>query len=448
MIPDQYRRAHDWLWTREPRSPAQRALLHLARYVMALARDLIEGDISLRAMSLVYTTLLSLVPFLALAFSVLKALGVHDSLEPVLQQMLQSLGDQAAAVTKNIIGFVDNIKVGVLGFVGVITLLYTAVSMISKIEGSFNFIWNIQRTRGVTRRFSEYLTVLLVGPILIFAALGITATVRNSSIVTQLASIEPFGTAILLLTKAAPYVLIVGAFTFLYGFIPNTRVRLKAAATGGLFAGVAWESASAAFATFVSGSHQYSAIYSGFAIVIVLLIWLYLGWLIILFGCRLSFYVQNPAFLKITNDPPPPGSREAEVLALRVILAIAERFTAGAPALTLEQLVQLLGVPLERLERSINVLASAGLIAEVLPERRWLPLRDPASLSVAELWRLVRGRIEDFPAGDVQARRAAAFIQATEQRIAEQASPSLRDWLQSEPAQARVTESGKGGARA
>ncbi len=428
MIPDQYRRLHDWLWTREPGSPAQRRLLHTARYVIALARDLIEGEISLRAMSLVYTTLLSLVPFLALAFSVLKALGVHDSLQPVLQQLLQSLGDQATAVSNNIIGFVDNIKVGVLGFVGVITLLYTAVSMISKIEGSFNFIWNIQRTRGLTRRFSEYLTVLLVGPILIFAALGLTASVRNSNIVTRLASIEPFGTAILLLTKAAPYVLIIAAFTFLYGFIPNTRVRLKAAATGGVFAGLAWESASAGFATFVSGSTQYSAIYSGFAIVIVLLIWLYVGWLIILFGCRLSFYVQNPRFLRITTDPPPPGSREIELVSLRVMAAIAEGYVeANAP--TLEQLTKRLGVPVERVERSIDLLSRAGLVAETLPERRWLPLRDPATLSVNQIWCLLRGRTEDLDRSDAQAVHAAAFINDLEARVMTQAAPSLRDWV-------------------
>jgi membrane protein len=434
LIPDQYRRVHDWLWTREPHSRLQRALLHTARYALALTRDLIEGEISLRAMSLVYTTLLSLVPFLALAFSVLKALGVHDSLQPVLQEMLQSLGSQAAVVTQNIIGFVDNIKVGVLGFVGVVTLLYTAVSMISKIEGSFNFIWNIERTRGVTRRFSEYLTVLLVGPILIFAALGLTASVRSSAIVTTLASIEPFGTAIVLLTKAAPYVLIVGAFTFLYGFVPNTRVGLKAATIGGVFAGITWESASAAFATFVSGSQQYSAIYSGFAIVIVLLIWLYVGWLIILFGCRLSFYVQTPAFLKITREPPPPGSRESEILSLRVIAEIAQAFTRSEPAPTLEQLSQRLGVSLVRLERSINLLSNAGLIAEALPERRWVLLRDPSTLSLAAVWHSTRGTVETFAADDIPAQRALAFVDGIEQAVADLPSADLREWLQASTA--------------
>jgi membrane protein len=429
MLPDPYHRVHGWLWNREPSSTLGRRALHVGRYALALLRDLIEGEISLRAMSLVYTTLLSLVPLLALAFSVLKAFGVHNKLQPLLEQVLSPLGDQAIVITQNILVFVDNMKVGVLGSIGVGMLLYTAVSMISKIEASFNFIWKIGRTRGATQRFGEYLSVLIIGPVLVFSALGLTASVRSSEIVTALARIEPFGTTIVLLTQLAPYALIVGAFTFLYAFIPNTRVRLAAAAGGGLFAGVVWESASIGFATFVASAGSYSAIYSGFAIVIILLIWLYLGWLIILFGCRLAFYIQNPRYLSGVIEVRSPGSRESEFLAFRVMSLVVSRFLAGQPALRIEDAQRSLGVSGETLEPAIALLIRQEVLAESQPDRRLLPAKDPASYTLAQLWKWSRGPVPDLRGYSEDDRRARALLDRLETEAANAGSETFADWL-------------------
>lgn len=429
MPPNPYHRVHSWLWTREPKSLLQRGALHVARYALALLRDLIEGEISLRAMSLVYTTLLSLVPFLALSFSVLKALGVHNSLQPVLAQLLAPLGEQAAVITQNVIGFVDNIKVGVLGSIGVGLLLYTAVSMISKIESSFNFIWKIGQTRATTQRFGQYLAVLIVGPVLVFSALGLTASVRSSAIVTHLAQFEPFGTTLLVLTELAPYALIVAAFTFMYGFIPNTRVKLSAAAAGGLFAGIGWQSASIGFAHFVGGATSYSAIYSGFAIVIVLLIWLYLGWLIVLFGCRLAFYIQHPRYLSGFVEAAPPGSRESELLALRLMALTVTRFLAGEAALSYEDAQRSLAVTGERLERTVAELVRNGVLAEIQPGRHLLPARDPSSYTLAQLWSWSRGAEPEMRGRDAGERRAVEFLHRIESEAAVVGSMSLSEWL-------------------
>ena len=423
-----YRRAHDWVWTREPASRYRRWLLHAARYALALVRDLFEGEISLRAMSLVYTTLLSLVPMLALAFSVLKALGVHDSLEPVLEQLLRPLGDQGPEIAHSIIGFVDNMKVGVLGFLGVILLIYTAVSMITKVEGSFNFIWKIGQARGFSKRFSEYLVVLMVGPMVVFAALGLTASLRSNRLVVDLLTIEPFGSAILLLTKALPYLLIIGVLSFFYAYIPNTRVRVKAAAIGGLFGGVVWQSASVAFATFVANAN-YKAIYSGFAIVIVLLLWVYVGWLIILMGCRLAFYVQYPRYLPGTVEPPPPASRAAEFLALRLMAQVGGRFLAGEQPLGFEELLRRLAVPAEHLERTVGCLLRREVLVEAAPGRRLLPARDLETYSVNQLWLWSRGELPESPAYNAGDRQALVILAGFEERAASQSSPSLRDWL-------------------
>lgn len=430
MIPaTYYQRLHAWVWNTEPGSRLGRQVLHVARYAMALARDMAEGEISLRAMSLVYTTLLSLAPLLALAFSVLKALGVHDSMEPVLQQLLQPLGDQAGVIAQHLIGFVDNMQVGVLGFLGVIMLIYTAVSMITKVESSFNFIWKIGDARGFTKRFSEYLVVLLIGPMVVVAALGMTASARSNHVVMDVMAIEPFGSLILFMTKMVPYLLIIGVLAFIYSYIPNTRVQMRPAAIGGLFGGVVWQSASAAFATFVANTN-YTAIYSGFAILIVLLLWIYVGWLIILMGCRLAFYVQYPRFLPGVADPPPPSSRAAEFLALRLMALVGRRFLDGEPPLAFEELRRQLAVPSQHLERTISGLLLREVVAEVQPGRKLLPARDLDSYSVTQLWLWSRGDAPESPAHQELDRQVLAAIGELESRaVSGQPGPSLRDWL-------------------
>jgi membrane protein len=439
MIPNTYhQRLQAWLWNREPASPGGRVLLHLARYAMALARDMVQGEISLRAMSLVYTTLLSLAPLLALAFSLLKALGLHESLEPILEHMLSPLGDQAPVIADHMIGFVDNMKVGVLGFLGVILLVYTSVSMITKVEEAFNFIWKIGRARAIGQRFSEYLVVLMIGPMLVVAALGLTASVRSNRLVMDLMTIEPFGGGILFLTKMVPYLLIIAVLTFIYAYIPNTRVSFRAAGVGGLFAGVVWQSASVAFASFVANTN-YKAIYSGFAVVIVLLLWIYVGWLIIMVGCRLAFYVQNPRFLSGTTEPP-PASRGAELLALRLMSLVGRRFQAGQPPLGFDELRCRLGVPDEHLEQVTALLLRRELLAELQPGRRLLPARDLDSYPVDELWLWSRGEIPAVPPGAADEQRALELLRALEQRAAA-GGPAFGQWLR-EGAPQRADQSG------
>lgn len=427
MIPNTYyQRLQSWLWNREPASRGGRLVLHLARYAMALARDMVRGEISLRAMSLVYTTLLSLAPLLALAFSLLKALGLHESLEPMLERMLSPLGDQAPVIAEHLIGFVDNMKVGVLGFLGVILLVYTSVSMITKVEEAFNFIWKIGRARAIGQRFSEYLVVLMIGPMLVVAALGLTASLRSNSLVVGLMTIEPFGGGILFLTKMVPYLLIILVLTFIYAYIPNTRVSLRAAAVGGLFGGVVWQSASVAFASFVANTN-YTAIYSGFAVVIVLLLWIYVGWLIIMMGCRLAFYVQNPRFLSGIVEPP-PASRSAEFLALRLMALVGRRFLAGEPALGFDQLRCQLGVPDEHLERVAALLVRLEVLAELQPGRRLLPARDLDSYRVDELWLWSRGEIPAVPPGDAEEQRVLDLLRRLE-RDSAVPGPAFGEWL-------------------
>lgn len=385
----------------------------------------------MRAMSLVYTTLLSLVPFLALGFSVLKALGVHNTLEPVLFEFLRPLGPQAAEVTANIIGFVEKIQVGLLGSLGVALLFYTAISLIQKVEASFNFIWRIERPRPFAQRIGEYLSVLMVGPVVVFLAIGLTASVLNSGFVAQIKEIAPFGFVLYGITRLVPYAMIVGMFTFLYAYMPNTKVTWRAAAVGGLTAGVLWQSASLAFASIVAGATNYDAIYSSFAVIILLLIWLYIGWLILLIGCQLAFYVQHPAHMKAERHVPLPAGRQAEYLALMIMATAGRRFLEGKPAMAPEEFARELGAPPEHVARAVDTLITCGFLAETGRQRTQLtPARDLDSVTLGELWRAIRGGNAGLRPLQALGRDVVKLIDQAESGFNESHGRlTLRDWL-------------------
>jgi membrane protein len=295
------------------------------RFTYVLIRDLSQGNLNLRAMSLVYTTLLSLVPLLAISFSVLKGFGVQNQMQPLLENLLAPLGTQGAEVTHQIIGFVDNMKVGVLGAVGLGLLIWTVISLMQKIESAFNFAWRVTQVRPFARRFGDYLSVILVGPVLAFASLGATASLAALDL-GDLAAVAPvFRTVI----KLVPYFLIVAAFTFIYSFLPNTKVTIRAAFVGALVAGLLWNIAGWIFASFVVGSSQYTAIYSAFATLILFLIWLYLSWLILLIGAAIGYYVQHPEAVRLTGGEVRPGSATREALALMFALHVARDHVQG-----------------------------------------------------------------------------------------------------------------------
>jgi len=178
--------------------------LRVLRYLVVIAGDVVNGPLTLWAMSLVYTTLLSLVPLLAVSFSVLKAFGVHNKIEPFLFNFLAPLGPKGADLSRTIVGFVDNMKVGVLGFVGLLLLLYTVISLIQKIEEAFNILWRVKNMRTLLRRFSDYLSVILVGPVLVVAALGFTATILSTTITQRLSDSSPRPQIALISLRAWP----------------------------------------------------------------------------------------------------------------------------------------------------------------------------------------------------------------------------------------------------
>jgi membrane protein len=383
------------------------------RYPYALIRDIGRGDLTMRAMGLVYTTLLSIVPLIALSFSVLKGLGYHRDLEPVLYSFLQPLGDKASELTLQVMQFVDNVRSGVLGSIGLIFLLYTVISMVQKVEESFNFVWRVEQPRSLGRRFSEYLSVIVLGPTVIVGALAIMAAVSSSTIIQTLSHYEPFGTVLLMLGKITPYLLVIGVFTFLYGFIPNTKVRFRAAAIGGISAGLAWTASGIILTSFFSAGGGTMVIYAGFAIVIIALIWLHVSWLILLLGVQLAFYVQNPQYLRPGRGEIQLNSSLRERVALSIMYLIVSDYQDSKHRWTINNLAEHLQLPGAALGPIVTALERKGLLT-VTDDDTWLPARDPSVIELGDVLDAVRkdetgprlGRIRDV-APAVETARAA-----------------------------------------
>jgi membrane protein len=366
-------------------------LVRVTRLVAVLARDLAQGQLTLRAMSLVYTTLLSIVPLLALSFSVLKAFGVYNQIQPMLLTFLEPLGEKGIEITNRIIQFIQNMNVGVLGSVGLAMLLYTAVSLVQKIEESFNFIWHVDRSRSVGERFSRYVSALFVGPILLFAALGMTAAVMSMEFVRGLLEIQPVGWFVQQSGRLMPYMFVIGAFTFVYMFIPNTKVRLWPALAGGIVGGILWQSAGWVFALFVAGSTRYAAIYSGLAILILFMLWLHLSWLILLFGASVAFYIQHPEYRVQQSGEPQLSNRMRERLALVLMSMIARRHLEQSSPWTAEALAQAIHVPLRSVRVLLGVMATDGVLVRTSEEPSgYVPARDLGTFTVKELIEIVR----------------------------------------------------------
>jgi membrane protein len=354
-------------------------------------RDLVDGMITLRAMGLVYTTILALVPLLAVSFSVLKGFGVHNQVEPLLLNLMQPLGEKGVEVTRRIIAFVDNTKAGVLGSLGLALLLYTVVSLLQKIEKAFNYTWHVAQHRSITQRFSDYLTVILIGPVLLFSALGLTASLSSLSLIQQAMQIEAIGMMIQLLARLIPYVLVIAVFTFIYMLVPNIRVHFRSALIGGFVAGILWETTSWGFTAFVVNSAKYTAIYSVFATLIIFFIWLYVNWLILLIGCNITSYHQQPSQRTLKSRVLRLSNRMRETMALMIMTLVARQYHFHQQPWTLDALAARLNVSAEVCELLVNRLVEAELLlvtADSPPA--YVPGFDPATIALTDIVAAIR----------------------------------------------------------
>jgi membrane protein len=424
-------RLEDGLFQKSRSMPAPWGpVLRLLRYPVAITRDWLVGEVNVRAMSLAYTTLLSLVPLLVFSFSILKGLGARGDLRYLLHEFFRPMGGASTQLTESVMQFVTNMRGDVLGSIGLGFLVYTVITTIQKVEASFNFVWRVQRPRSFARRFTEYLSVMIIGPILLAVTIGLLGSAEHSPFAQWLNDIPPLAWTMTLLGQFVPYVIVTIVFTFMYAFVPNTRVELRAALIGGVTAGIIWALVGKVFTTVILYSSQLMAVYTGFAIVLTTLIWVYLSWLILLIGAQLAFYVQCPQYLRHGQEPVELTGSAREQAGLSVMYLIGRDYGAGKNYWTSNGLAAALDLPGTALAPVLACLERGGLIVATEKEQ-FLPARDLTGIRLISVVDAVRTRAPGRVMIDVRPVPSAVLVMseveaAIRKQLGEQ---SLKDFI-------------------
>src|ERR1700742_2917082 len=356
-------------------APPWGPVLRVVRFPAALLRDWLRGEITVRAMSLAYTTLLSIVPLLVFSFAILRKIGARGDLRFILEQFFAPLGGASDQLTDNVLQFVRNMRGDLLGAIGLAFLVYTVVTTIQKVETSFNFLWRVDRPRSFLRRFTEYLALL--------------TSAEHSPFAQWVDGIQPLAWTLSTVGKVLPYAIVTVIFTFMYVFIPNTKVQFRAALIGGIASGIVWALVGKVFTAFIVYSSSWVAIYTGFAIVLTTLVWVYVSWLIMLIGAQLAFYLQFPQYLRHGQAAFELTGRDREQVALSIMYLVGRDYAEGKSPWSAGSLAAELDIPSIALAPVLRCLESNGLILATEGER-FVPGRDIAAIGLSEIFEVVR----------------------------------------------------------
>ncbi len=347
----------------------------------------------LLASSLSYTTVLSLVPLLAVAFSVSKGFGIYEA--PYLRDVLMRLFAEKTDVVDAVLGYIQNTNVKALGFIGVATLFITSFGLLSTMEEAFNIIWHARSQRGVWSRFSNYITVILVCPVFILAAFSLTATLQNAAVVQWLREIELVNWVLTLALKAVPTLMVAVSLFILYKFLPNVKVRAVPAAIGAMVSGLAWQSTQAVYIKYQIGVTGYNAIYGSFAQIPLLLVWLYISWLIVLAGAEIANASQNFTRIRDEDSVRDHSFSDRRDLALMLALMLARRAENRQPPLSDMEAATALRLPALLVAEELGRLARMGVAVRAEGDaERYVLAAAPDRITVGELvvaWEELRG---------------------------------------------------------
>src|SRR5690349_8446664 len=372
----------------EGKTPGALAL-RLLRYPYALLRDLSRGQINLYAMGLVYATLLSLVPLIAFAFAVLKAFGAHRELQPIILEFFKPMGASAEEFTDKVMEFADSVSTGLVGSVGLALLLWTLLGTIRKVEDGFNFLWRVEEPRSFARRVTEYVALLIVGPIVVVSFIGLSHNALETATAGIGRYMPFFERMVAIGEKVSPYFMVAAIFTGVYMFVPNTKVKWVPAIIGGVVAGILWAAVGQIFTALVVYSTRLTVVYAGFAIIVAALLWTYFGWLILLIGAQLSFYVQNRNYLRMGLTELRLSGVQREQLTLKTMFLIARSYQDGKTRWSIDSLAHELAMPGIAISRIVHALESAQLVT-LTDDERLLPARDLGQISIQEIVDIAR----------------------------------------------------------
>lgn len=351
--------------------PRLKALVLRYTRIMVLSfRGVFEDKCQLRASALTYYSLLSIVPVLALVLAIAKGFGFERILEHQLLQNMQAQQEVASRIIGFARGLLENTQGGLMVGAGLLFLFWVMLNLFSNIEDAFNHIWGIRRGRTISRKLTDYLALTLVGPFLF--TFSSTATVVIGSqfqrFVERIPVLEAASPAFLHLFKLVPYIALWILFTFMYAFMPNTKVNIRCAIFAGVVAGSIYGIFQWAYITFQIGVARYNAIFGSFAALPLFLIWVHWSWLIVLYGAEISFAHQNVQIFEFERDWSRVSYYRKKLLALAIVHYLVRNFSNKGGAKDEGQISEALGIPLRCVREILSELVNSRLISQVSME--------------------------------------------------------------------------------
>jgi membrane protein len=368
---------------REKRSWIAQKGFEVLRVLYLAVRKSGIDNISFKAYALTYITALSIVPILAMTFSVAKGFGASQTLRSFVAERMTGVQSE---VLDKIFQYVQNTNVGTLGAVGLAFVLYSVVMTLSRMELAFNQIWNVSDQRPFLRKFTYYTSLLLICPFLLLVATGFSASLQSNALVSAILQTQYVGGAIRFFLSFGSYFTLWVAFTVIYLFLPNTRVPARDALISGVIAGTMWILVQRAYITFQVGVSKYNAIYGTFASLPMFLIWLYISWVIMLFGAELCWTLggsKSPQRLKGFQVLPPSA---LEDIAVRAAVVIGRQFYEGKKPLSAEEIGRELAIDFSIMEPVLNRLRNAGIVSFLAGESPGCqPARSMQKITIQEV---------------------------------------------------------------
>ncbi|MGM0453670.1 MAG: YhjD/YihY/BrkB family envelope integrity protein, partial [Thermodesulfobacteriota bacterium] len=377
------------VWQDPPDADRLNMLLRYSiRVCLITVENALNQMILLRASALCYSTLLAIVPILAVGFSMLKGLGVQSRIEEVL---LKYLTAEQEVLSTQITNYIANTDFKALGAFGTGILILAVVVMLGNVESTFNDIWGVTRSRTIARKISDYISVLILGPLLMVLSTALLASLSSNTVVRTLSDYPFFGDFLVLFNTILPYTGLWIAFTAMYLLMPNTRVKFLPALISGIIFGSIWQLAFSLYTDFYVGVVNYNKIYGTFAVLPIFIIWLYISWIIVLIGAQMTSAIQRIKSYQQESKKTTASEAEKESMAFYIMAEIAIRFSRGQPPASTETLSNTLSIPLPIVRNIVDYLSDSGLIREIDSEEQTVqPARDLDLIRLSDIYAAIR----------------------------------------------------------
>jgi membrane protein len=358
------------------------------RIIVLAVRGFDEDRCQLRASALTFYSLLSIVPVIAILFGIAKGFGFQEVLEKDLLDKFAAHEAVLVQVMDFAKSLLETTQGGLIAGIGLAVLFWTVIKVLGSIERSFNNVWGVKSPRPWSRKFTDYIAVILIAPILFILSSSITVFITSqvTFITEKFALLGFFSSLIFFLLKLLPYCIVWILFTFIYIFMPNTKVRFASGLVAGIVAGSVYELVQWGYITFQVGVAKYNAIYGSFAALPLFLVWLQASWLVVLFGAEISFSHQNVDTYEFEPDCLHVSVSFKKLLLLRIVHLLVKNFSAGKAPLTATMITHALEVPIRLVRQMLFELVESGILSEVATseneEPAYQPGRDSDSLTI------------------------------------------------------------------